>query len=128
MTPQEQQVWDSFLNKHMSAGSNPSEEQADAVVAIGDKIIPYIEDQFGRSARIPGSYGKGEYWLLITLTRIGSPRAVEAILTVLASNQGAVESNRETAAKALVWLGASDRVPELEAWEVGDQRPQVHLV
>jgi hypothetical protein len=116
LTPAEQQVWDRFLSQHLSAGSNPSEEDADAVAAMGDKIVPYIEDQFGAAARIPGAFGKGEYWLIIVLVRTGSPRAIDAIVTVLEHDfQGAVETNRETAAKALVWLGARDRAPALEA-------------
>jgi hypothetical protein len=117
LTPEEQQVWDRFLNKHLSSTTVvPTEEEADAVAAIGDKIIPYIEEQFGKAARVPGTYGKSEYWLVIVLARIGSPRAIESIVKVLEHDwQGAVGTGRETAAKALVWLGAADKVPALEA-------------
>jgi len=117
LTPDEQQVWDRFLAKHLSSTTvQPTEKDADAVAAIGDKIIPYIESQFGEAAQVRGTYGKSEYWLVIVLARIGSPRAIDAIVTVLEHDwPGAVGTSRETAAKALVWLGATDRIPELEA-------------
>jgi len=117
LTPEEQRVWERFLATHLSSGTDtPSEEEADAVAAIGDKIVPYIEDQFGAAARVPRTYGKSEYWLLVVLGRIGTPRAIAAIVKVLEHDwPGAVGTNRETAAKALVWLGAYDRIPALEA-------------
>ena len=65
---------------------------------------------------MPGTYGKSEYWLTIVLARIGTPRAIDGIVKVLDHDwPGAVGTNRETAAKALVWLGATDRVSSLEA-------------
>ncbi len=117
LTEEEQRVWDRFLSKHLSSGTeSPSEADADALAAIGDKIVPYIEDQFGKAAKVPRTYGKSEYWLIIVLARIGSLRAIESIVEVLEHDwPGAVETNRETAAKALVWLGAQDKVPDLEA-------------
>jgi len=94
----------------------PSEEDADAVAAIGDKIVAYIESQFGNAAGVPGTFGKSEYWLVIVLARIGSPRAIDAVVKVLEHDfPGNIETDRETAAKALVWLGATDRVSDLEA-------------
>ncbi|GAI82129.1 unnamed protein product, partial [marine sediment metagenome] len=117
LSQEEQRVWDRFLGKHLSSQAvTPTEADADALAAMGDKIIPYIEDQFGKAAGVPRTYGKSEYWLIIVLARIGSPRAIESIVTVLEHKWGgAVGTNRETAAKALVWLGAKDKVPELEA-------------
>jgi len=113
----EQQAWERFLRKHLSSTTVlPTEADADEVAAIGDKIVPYIEEQFGAAAKVPGTYGKSEYWLVIVLARIGSPRAIASIVKVLEHEwRGAVGTNRETAAKALVWLGARDRVPVLEA-------------
>ncbi|HUW61300.1 MAG TPA: HEAT repeat domain-containing protein [Candidatus Bathyarchaeia archaeon] len=117
LTGEEQQVWDRFLAKHLSSGTEtPSEADADAVAAIGDRMVPYIEEQFGAAAQVPRTYGKSEYWLVIILARIGTPRAIDAIVKVLEHDwRGAVGTNRETAAKALVWLGAGDRISALEA-------------
>lgn len=117
LTPEEQQAWDAFLAKHLSSGTvTPSEEDADRIAAMGDKIVPYIEEQFGAAAQVPRTFGKSEYWLIVVLGRIGTPRAIDAIVKALEHDwQGAVGRNRETAAKALVWLGARDRIPALEA-------------
>ena len=117
LTAEEQRVWQRFLEKHLSSGMQvPTESDADAVAAIGDKIIPYVEEQFGAAARVPGTYGKSEYWLVVVLGRIGTLRAVDAIVKVLEHDwRGAVGTNREVAAQALVWLGAADRIPALEA-------------
>ena len=117
LTAEEQQVWNRFLSKHLSSRAEvPTEAEADAVAAIGDKIVPYIEEQFGAAARVPRTYGKSEYWLIVVLGRIGTPRAIDAIVKVLEHDwQGAVGTNRETAGKALVWLGAVDRASSLEA-------------
>lgn len=116
LTTEEQRVWERFLAKHLSSGTEtPSEAEADAVVAVGEKIVPYIEGQFGAAARVPGTYGKSEYWLTIVLARIGTLRAIDGIVKVLEHDwPGAVGTNRETAAKALVWLGAADRIAALE--------------
>lgn len=124
LTAEEQRVWERFLAKHLSSGTEvPSEAEADAVVAIGEKIIPYVEGQFGAAARVPGTYGKSEYWLTIVLARIGTPRAIDGIVKVLEHDwSGAVGTNRETAAKALVWLGAADRIAALEAAIAGHKR------
>ena len=117
LTPEEFQVWNRFLEKHLSSGTAaPTEAEADAVVAIGEKIVPTIEEQFGAAARVPGTYGKSEFWLIVVLARIGTPRAIDGIVKVLEHDwRGAVGTNRETAAKALVWLGAVDRIASLEA-------------
>jgi len=117
LTPDEQRVWEQFLSKHLSSTTvTPTPEDAGAVAAIGDKLVPYIEEQFGAAARVPRTYGKSEYWLVVVLGRIGTPRAVDAIVKVLESDwPGAVGRNREAAANALVWLGAQDRIPDLEA-------------
>jgi len=117
LTTEEQQAWNQFLSKHLSSQAVvPTEAEADAVAAIGDKIVPYIEEQFGAAARVPRTYGKSEYWLIVVLGRIGTPRAIDAIVKVLEHDwRGAVGTNRETAAKGLVWLGAADRAGALEA-------------
>ena len=117
LTAEEQQVWERLLGKHLSTTTvTPREEDADAVAAIGDKIVPYIESQFGNAAGVPGTFGKSEYWLIIVLARIGSPQAIDAVVKVLEHDfPGNIETDRETAAKALVWLGATDRVSYLEA-------------
>jgi len=117
LTESEQVAWDHFRAKHLSSQAvTPNETEADAVVAIGDKIVPYIEENLGAAARVPGTYGKGEYWLIIVLARIGTPRALDGIEKVLKHDfPGAMGRNRETAAKALVWLGATDRAPVLAA-------------
>ena len=117
LTDEQQVVWGRFVAKHLSSrAETPSEAEADAVAAIGDRIVPYIEEQFGAAGRVPRTYGKSEYWLIIVLARIGTPRAIEGIVKVLEHDwPGAVGTNRETAAKALVWLGVTDRVAALEA-------------
>jgi hypothetical protein len=124
LTGEEQRIWEQFLAKHLSSGTaTPSEAEADAVVALGGKIVPHVEEQFGAAARVPGTYGKSEYWLIVVLARIGTPRAIDGIVRVLEHDwPGAVGANRETAAKALVWLGAVDRIAALEAAIVAHQR------
>lgn len=124
LTSEDQQVWDRFLSKRFSSEAvTPSEEDANQVAAMGDKIAPYIEEQFGAAARVPRTYGKSEYWLHVVLGRIGTPQAIDAIVKVLEHDwQGAVGTNGETSARALVWLGAQDRIPGLEVAIVAHDR------
>ncbi len=124
LSSEEKGTWEYFLSRHLSSRAvTPTPAEADAVAAIGDKIVPYIEEQFGEAARVPRTFGKSEYWLVVVLARIGTPRAVEAIVTVLKHDfPGAVGSNREVAAEALVWLGARERAADLEAAIVDHDR------
>ena len=112
---EEQRTWDTFIQKQLAEGmTQPSSPEAGAVAKLGDKIIPYVEQNFGKAWRDPA--GKGDYWLIIVLARLGTPRAVKGICTVLEHKYpGAIGRDRETAAKALVWLGAKDAVPVLKA-------------
>ncbi|MBN2308129.1 MAG: HEAT repeat domain-containing protein [Candidatus Hydrogenedentes bacterium] len=111
----QQHTWEQFISKQLAGGTvQPNSEDATAVAAIGDAIVPYVEEQLGAAHAGPG--GKGDYWLVIVLARLGTPRAIEAIEKVLRHDYpGAVGRDRETAAKALVWLGAADAAPTLEA-------------
>jgi hypothetical protein len=54
--------------------------------------------------------------VVVVPARIGAPQAVEAIVEVLKHDSpGAVGTNRQIAAEALVWLGATDRLGVLKA-------------
>jgi len=115
LSAEQQVVWDRFLEKHLSSGMvMPNSGDATAVAAIGDAIVPYVEENLGKAYRGPG--GKSDYWLLIVLGRIGSPKAVDVICKALEHDYpGALGRDRETAAKALVWLGAKHKAPVLKA-------------
>lgn len=115
LSSDEQRTWDNFLNKQLSTGMiQPNSEEASAVAALGDKIVPRIEKNLGKAYTGPG--GKGDYWLVIVLTRIGTPRAVEGIVKILKHDYpGKIQLDREIAASALVWLGAIQAVPALKA-------------
>ena len=114
LSSDEQRIWDNFLNKRLSTGMvNPNSEEASAVAALGDKIVPRIEKNLGKA--YTGSGGKGDYWLVIVVARIGTPRAVEGIVKVLKHNYpGKIQLDREIAASALVWLGATQATPALK--------------
>ena len=114
LSSDEQRIWDNFLNKRLSTGMvNPNSEEASAVAALGDKIVPRIEKNLGKA--YTGSGGKGDYWLVIVLARIGTPRAVEGIVKVLKHDYpGKIQLDREVAASALVWLGATQAIPALK--------------
>ncbi len=118
----QQQAWDVFLAEHLTPGADgvvpvdaaTMSNRADAIAAIGDAIVPYIEEQLGKAHE--QADGKNDEWFVVVLGRIGSPRAIEAITKVLAHDYpGAVGPDRLAAAKALVWLGAEDAAPALES-------------
>jgi len=113
LAPHELQAWQQFIGKQLAEGMvQPSSDDASAVAAIGNKVVPYVEENLGKAFRDPA--GKGDYWLIIVLTRIGTPRAREGIVKALKHDYpGAIGRDRETAAKALVWLGARDTAPAL---------------
>ncbi|HUV04946.1 MAG TPA: HEAT repeat domain-containing protein [Armatimonadota bacterium] len=114
LTAEEQRAWDNFIAKQLDQGMvQPTSQDADAVAAIGDKIVPYMEENLGKAYR--GAGGKGDYWLVIVLARIGTPRAADAIEKVLKHDyDGKTQLDREIAASALVWLGAKDAAPALK--------------
>jgi len=113
LSPQEEQSWQQFLGQQLAEGMvQPSSEDATAVAAIGDKVVPYVEENLGKAFRDPA--GKGDYWLIIVLARTGTPRAAEGVVKALKHDYpGAIGRDRETAAKALVWLGAREAAPAL---------------
>jgi len=113
LAPEEQRAWDNFIAKQLDQGmAQPTSQDADAVAAIGDKIVPYVEENLGKAYRGPG--GKGDYWLVIVLARIGTPRAIDGIEKVLEHDyDGKIQLDREVAASALVWLGAKEAAPAL---------------
>lgn len=123
LTAEEQGAWDRFIAKHMANRERASEDDINAVAEIGDKIIPQVESYFGRAAPYPVM--KGDVSLVIILGRIGTPRAVEAILKVVRHDYpGRIGNDREIAADALVWLGATEGIPVLEA-AIEDHRRRV---
>lgn len=123
LTADEQEAWDNFIEKHMSNRERPSEDDINAVVALGDRIVPNIEDYLGRAAPFPVM--KSDVTLVIVLGRLGTPCAVETILKVLHHDYpGRVSQDRETAADALVWLGATEGIPVLEA-AIEDHRRRI---
>jgi hypothetical protein len=115
LTADEQAVWDNYINKHQSRGTvRPSSKEADRVAELGNKIVPYIEDNLGKAYTSVGK--KGDYWLVIPLARIGTEKAKEVIVKVLHHDYpGKLEHDREVAAKALVWLGATEYTADMEA-------------
>jgi HEAT repeat protein len=123
LTAEEQAAWDRFIAKHMANRERASEDDINAVVEIGDKVIPQVESYFGRAASYPVM--KSDVSLVIILGRIGTPRAVEAILKVVRHDYpGRIGNDREIAADALVWLGATEGIPVLEA-AIEDHRRRV---
>jgi len=111
----EQTTWSGFLAKYQAPGTvQPSSPEAAAVAALGDKIVPHVEKALGSAWGDPA--GKGDFWLIVVLARIGTPRAVSGISRALQHDYpGAVGRDRGTAADALVWLGAAQAAPVLEA-------------
>jgi HEAT repeat protein len=68
---------------------------------------------------------KSDVSLVMILGRIGTPRAVEAILEVVRHDYpGRLGNDREVAADALVWLGATEGIPVLEA-AIEDHRRRI---
>jgi len=117
LTSEEQQAWDNFIGKQLSQTmQRPTSQDANAVAAIGDKIVPYIEESLGKGAAASiHNAGPSDHWLVIVLARIGTPRAVEGISKVLRHEYpGRLGIDRETAAKAVEWLGAKEAIPALE--------------
>ena len=114
LSSDEQKIWDNFLDKQLSTGMvQPNSEEASAVAGLGDKIVPLVTKNLGKAYTGPG--GKGDYWLVIVLTRIGTPRAVEGIAKVLKHDYpGKIQLDREIAASALVWLGATQAISALK--------------
>ena len=115
LSPEEQRAWNTFIDKQLSLGMvQPTSQDASAVATLGNKIVPQVVEHLGKAYRGPG--GKGDYWLVIVLARIGTPQAIDGIIKVLKHDYpGKVSLDREIAAKALVWLGATRGIPDLEA-------------
>lgn len=123
LTAEEQKVWDRFINKHMANRECASEDDINAVVEIGDKIVPHVERKLGKAASFPVM--KPDASLITILGRIGTPRAVEALLKVVRHDYpGRISNDRELAADALVWLGAKEGIPVLEA-AIEDHRRRI---
>jgi hypothetical protein len=115
LTASEQAAWSDLLASYQQPGTYAVlSQKADAVAAVGDKIVPYIESSLGRSGS--ESQTRGDYWLIVVLARIGTPRAVQALGKVLRHEyRGAVGRDRLLAAQAVVWLGAIQALPDLQA-------------
>ena len=65
--------------------------------ALGDKIVPHMEQALGTAGT--DRAGKGDYWLVVVLTRIGTPRAVEGLCKAVKHDYpGAMGGDRTTAA------------------------------
>ena len=103
--------------------TQPTSAEADAVAALGDKVVPYIKEQLGKAYQGPG--GKGDYWLIIILARIGTPAAEEVLVEILKHDYpGKVGHDREYAAKALVCLGVGTAAGALRA-AIADTERQI---
>ena len=122
LSSEDKKTWQRFLDKHLASGMvQPTGQDATDVAAIGDAIVPYIEENLGEAYRRPGA--KADYWLVVVLGRIGTPRAVEVIIKVLKHEYpGKLGTDRQVAAKALVWLGISEAAPILKEVIADHQR------
>lgn len=122
LSRQEREAWEAFFRNQSAIGS-PKEPigVVNRVVAIGDKIVPYVEDSLGKAYREKA--GRGDDDLVIVLARIGTPRAIQGLVKVLEHNYpGAIGRDRMIAASALVRLGAKHAAPALREAIADHQR------
>jgi len=124
LSDEEKRIWDGFQAKRYASGmTQPTPEDASAVAAIGDKIVPYIEADLGKSS--DPIHHKSDYWLIVVLGRIGTPDAIRVIRKVVRHDySGETSRDRETASKALVWLGATEGIDDLK-YAIADTKKMI---
>ena len=94
LTAAEEAVWENYQNKHLARGLvRPTPKEASQVAAIGDKVVPYIEENLGKVYTVIEK--KGDYWLLIPLARHNDTMFVERWLAQNGATLPTVKTMRD---------------------------------
>ena len=97
------------------------EEDAERVAAIGDHAVPYLIEAIEKAGLVQTYRTNDRAEMISCLARIGTPRAIDGICMIMEQDFGkrtgnmyVVTTDRLTAAKALVLLGAKDKAGVLK--------------
>ena len=97
-----------FVHNHVTDPDyKPDSNARETIPELGDKAVSPLMEVVGQAAAPDKKVKKSDYWIIVFLTRIGTPKATDGIIKILEHDyEGAIAEDRQVAARALVALGA----------------------
>lgn len=105
-----------FINLHLTEPEyKPDTESLKTIIEMGDRAVPKLMAVLGQAAAPDRQVKRSDYWLIVILTRMGTGKAVDSVITILKHDyEGDIATDRQVAARALVALGAKKATSTLK--------------
>jgi len=107
---------ETFVELHVTDPEyKPNPTSRESIVKLGNKAVSRLLEILGQAAAPDKKVKKSDYWIIVLLTQIGTPKAVDGLITILEHDyEGDIALDRQVAARALVALGAKKATATLE--------------